>query len=349
VIVACFVSSAGYGDEAIASSQFWTRKPSADFQLRVLCWNVKVNSVFPPDGQRRDSFRRIVKAVEPDVICLQEIFDPHKDKAAELAGLVDRYLPLPQGQSWHILSASDNAIFSRFPLRHTRRELAVPFALPKFRDYHFGHAMCLVDVPDDLCQRDFYFVAMHNKSRGGEENVRLRQRHSDAIVSVLRELRLSQGENRIADRTPILIVGDLNVLAVEPADPAHHLTTLLTGNIWDESVFGADFPLDWDGSPVVEAKPRHNARAKEFYTWREDDTPFPPGALDRILYTDSVLVLNHSFVLNTTEMTADELTASGLLNSDVLLGGAVGNYDHLPMVADFSVRQVSDAAAGDPR
>jgi endonuclease/exonuclease/phosphatase family metal-dependent hydrolase len=212
VTLACFASSAGHGDEAIRSSQFLARKPSADFQLRVLCWNVKVNSVFPPDGQRCNSFRRIVKAVEPDVICLQEIFDPENDKAAELAGIVDRYFPLPAERTWQFHSASDNAVVSRFPLLHTRQELAVPFPLPNFRDYHFGHAMCLVDVPDDMCDRDFYVVGMHNKSRGGEANVRMRQRQSDSIVGAIRELMRLGDKSPIADQTPILIVGDMNVL-----------------------------------------------------------------------------------------------------------------------------------------
>ena len=131
----------------------------------------------------------------------------------------------------------------------------------------------------------------------------------------------------------------MNVLAVKPADPTLHLTTLLTGNIVDEEAYGADFPLDWDGSHLVEAKPRHNSREKEFYTWREDQTPFPPGALDRIIYTDSVLVLNHSYVLNTTHMTPQELSEVGLLATDVLWENEPGNFDHLPLVVDFSIRR----------
>lgn len=134
------------------------------------------------------------------------------------------------------------------------------------------------------------------------------------------------------------ILGDMNVLASEPADPAHHLTTLLTGNIVDEKAFGPDFPLDWDGTNLIEVKPRHNAREKDFYTWRVDDLPFPPGALDRIIYTVSVLSVNHSFVLNTTIMTRQELDDNGLLSTDALWDGKAGNFDHLPLVADFSIR-----------
>jgi hypothetical protein len=230
-------------------------------------------------------------------------------------------------------------IVSRFPLLQRARELPVPYPLPQLGlpDFHYGQAMCLVDVPDEQCHLDFYVIAMHNKSRSGEESVRLRQRQSDSVVRWIRNIRGRDNASSIADKTPILILGDMNVLAAEPADPAHHLTTLLTGNIVDEESFGRDFTLDWDDTNLVEVKPRHNSREKSFYTWRVDDSPFPPGALDRIIYTDSVLRVNHSFVLNTTTMTNQELDGSGLISTDVLWEGEAGNYDHLPLIADFSV------------
>ena len=317
---------------------FLERKRIGKFQLRVMSWNVKLNSIFPPDGKRHESFARIVRAVAPDVICLQEVMDPRRGD--ELARLMDRYLPLERGRSWQVHTATDNAVISRFPLLRRKQELIIPFPLPELGlpGFHYGQAMCLVDVPDKLSDKDFYVIAMHNKSRSGEENVRLRQRQSDSIVRWIRNIRRPHYTTSIPDRTPILILGDLNVLASEPADPAHHLTTLLTGNIVDEETFGPDFKLDWDGTNLVEVKPRHNSREKDSYTWRVDEAPFPAGALDRIIYTDSLLSLNHSFVLNTTIMNPDELDESGLLKTDVLWEGRLGNYDHLPLIADFAIR-----------
>ena len=35
----------------------------------------------------------------------------------------------------------------------------------------------------------------------------------------------------------------------------------------------------------------------ENYTWRNDTDPFNPGALDRIIYLDSVLSVENAFVL----------------------------------------------------
>jgi endonuclease/exonuclease/phosphatase family metal-dependent hydrolase len=247
---------------------------------------------------------------------------------------MQRIVPLENDRSWQIHVASDNAIVSRFPLRVCEQELPVPFPLPGIPNFRYGQGMCLIDVPDEQSDRDFYVIAMHNKSRGGEENIRRRQRQSDAIVRWIRKLKQSDNSS-VPHGTPLLIAGDMNVYAAEPTDPAHHLITLLTGNIIDEETYGPDCQLDWDDTRLVEVKPRHNSRRKEFYTWREDKSSFAPGALDRMIYTDSVVSVNHSFVLNTTTMTDVELNESGLVKEDVLWEGQPGNFDHLPLVADF--------------
>lgn len=176
---------------------------------------------------------------------------------------------------------------------------------------------------------------MHNKGGAGEKNAGLQQLQSDSVARWVRTKRQPGGEDALPDGTPIIILGDLNVL---PSKPAHHLTTLLSGDIADEKTYGLDFKPDWDGTDLGQAKPSHNSQEQVFHTWRRDDKPFPPGALSRILYTDSVLSLNHSFVLNTTIMTSAELNEAGLLETDVLWEGTPGNFDHMPVVADFSIR-----------
>ena len=142
----------------------------------------------------------------------------------------------------------------------------------------------------------------------------------------------------------IIILGDMNVL---PGSPALHLATLLNGDISDEKTFGPDFKMDWDGTDLAQVKPSHNSLGDNYYTWRRDDEPFAPAALDRIIYTDSVLSLNHSFVLNTMIMTPGDLNGAGLLMTDVLWNGEPGIYDHMPVVADFSIHSIVDAARPD--
>jgi hypothetical protein len=136
--------------------------------------------------------------------------------------------------------------------------------------------------------------------------------------------------------TPMAVVGDLNV--VQTLDP---LNTLLTGDIVNESFYGQDSPPDWDGTDLADAHPVHNGAGTTDYTYRSSG--FSPSRLDYVLYTDSVVDVAHSFVLNTVSMSAAERAATGLLQYDVTL--TTSTYDHLPLVVDF--RFPPEAIPGD--
>ncbi|MDH3337213.1 MAG: endonuclease/exonuclease/phosphatase family protein [Gammaproteobacteria bacterium] len=303
-----------------------------------MSWNVRRNSIFPPDGVRRESFARIVRAIDPDIIGLQEVMKP--GLAEQLTELMNRYVPLEDGISWQVHAVADNAIISRYPMRQQSGELVVPFPIPELGlpDFHFGYASALVDLPAKFGGADLYLLAMHNKSGAEREDVRLRQMQSDAIVRWLRNLRGSDQASTISDNTPIVILGDLNVVPNASLQP---FETLLSGDIADEETFGPDFRIDWDGTDLADARPSHNSRGRSFYTWRNDDLPFAPSALDRIIFTDSVLSVRQRFVLNTMTLSAEELANLGLQKFDVLYGGNASHYDHLPLVTDFALGSVS--------
>jgi len=306
--------------------------------VRVMSWNVTLDSIFPPDGVRHESFVRIIRAIDPDVIGLQEIMRP--ENAAKLKKLMNRYVPLEDGQSWRVHTVADNALISRYPMRQQNGELVVPYPCPELGlpGFHYGYASALVDLPQKIGGADLYLVAMHNKSGAGRENVQLRQIQSDSIVRWLRKLRDPDGANAILDNTPVVILGDMNVV---PSGSTRPFETLLSGDIADEETFGPDFKIDWDGTDLADARPGHNGLDREYYTWRNDDLPFAPSALDRIIFTDSVLSVRQRFVLNTMTMSTQQLAALGLLKSDVLYGGSASYYDHLPLVTDFALVSVS--------
>jgi hypothetical protein len=228
-------------------------------------------------------------------------------------------------------------LISRFPLQRTAGELVAKYPYPELGvpDFHYGYATALLKRHDSQSDPGFYVVAMHNKSGVGEENERLRQLQSDSIARWIRNVRDADSPVALATGTPIVILGDMNVLTNASLQP---FETLLTGNIVDEANFGPDFDIDWDGTDLADARPSHNGRGEHFYTWRYDDTPFDPGALDRVIYTDSVLLIKQSIVLDTTTLPADDLSSAGLLRTDVLFGGKPGYFDHLPLIVDFSVR-----------
>ena len=313
------------------SDAFYEKSPS---DVRVMSWNVKQNSILPPDGVRQESFARIVRAIDPDVIALQEVMWPDLD--AILVQLMNQYIPLEHGRSWHVHTVSDNALISRYPIRWRGGEPAVSYPLPRLGlpRFHYGFASAVIDLPNSVGGTDLLAVALHNKSGGNEQDVRLRQIHSDAIVSWMRDVRDSARKDAIVKGTPIVILGDMNVVPDASIQP---FNTLLSGDIVDEEAFGADFRIDWDGTDMADARPSHNALDSEYYTWRNDHLHFQPSALDRIIFTDSVMSLRRRFVLNTMSLSADDLARLGLQQSDSLYGGDPDYYDHLPLVADFSI------------
>lgn len=312
------------------------QKPSLQ-HIRVMSFNVGYDSIFLDDDPqnhpwRSDSkpaeFVRIVKAIDPDVICLQEI-NPVRDPQ-QVGNILDAAIPLGNGKKWQTHSGQDNVIAARFDLVLRAEKLAPYGNITKP-----GHALALVDLPNANYEEDLYLICAHFQAMGGQENIKARQEHADAIMRWIRDIGAPGDEIDLPANTPIVVLGDFNVYAT---DPAYHLTTLLTGDIVNEDEYGADIAPDWDDTALADALPRHNASGDDIYTWRDDTQEFNPGALDRILYTDSIIAVRHAFVLNTTVMTKSELAGTGLKVGDVLMDLEAGRYDHLPLVVDIQFR-----------
>lgn len=323
-------SCAGENIASPESSANFDKQLSSD--IRVMSWNVKLASVMPPDGVRKDGFARIVRSIDPDIIALQEIA-----AATALVQLMNAYIPLENNRSWEAHTVSDNVIVSRFPMRWRGGELTVPYPYPQLGlpNFHYGFAASLVELSGGA---ELLVVAMHNKSGGRESDVQLRQDHADAIVRWIRDSRGSGQEKSIPDNTPVVILGDMNVVSDASMAPYE---TLITGDISDEETSGSDIKIDWDETDLTDAKPSHNGLEREYYTWRNDDLPFAPSALDRILYTDSVMSVRHRFVLNTMTLAPEDLSTLGLQKSDTLFNGNPRYYDHLPLVVDFAIGAAS--------
>lgn len=294
--------------------------------LRVVTYNVHFDDIFPAKNQAgAEKFQRVLKALDPDVIALQEIRDNTTEAVDELLKRID---PAPAGgRKWHVYKGGWNVIASKYPLSATRAELA-PSAKP-LRD----PAVALVDLPDDRFERDLYVLNSHFKCCGGEENDPQRQRQADTVVAWLRDACTPGDAFDLPEQTPIVIVGDLNLVGGPQV-----LETLLTGDIQEEEVCGVDFAPDWDRTPMTDARPLHNGVGPDDYTWRNDNDQWDPGRLDYVLYTDSVLEVVQSFVLNTTTLTDEQLAAAGLQKFDVTLDVEGREFDHLPVVADFRLK-----------
>jgi len=315
-------------------------KASPD-HIRIMSFNVGWDSIFPEDDPLNDMWRqddteaefvRILRAIQPDILCLQEI-NPYRDPQ-QVGDILDEALPLDDGQVWRTHSGQDNVIAARFDLTMQASEF-----IHRSRFMDLGHAMALVDLPDAEYEHDLYLICAHFQSQGGEANIQVRQDHADAIIAWIGDARTPGGEIDVPYGTAMVVLGDFNVY---DTDPAHHLTTLISGDIADEERYGHDIPPDWDETDLADAAPRHNGVGEDRYTWRDDTSVHDPGILDRILYTDSVLIVENAFVLNTTIMAVTELEAAGLEAGDVMLDPETGRYDHLPLAVDISFQDVPE-------
>ncbi len=305
--------------------------------LRVMSYNINWDSIFP-DGdpmnhslrefERVDAFVRVMRAVQPDVVCLQEInYLRGREAMGEfMADVMDSDEP------WDIAIERDNVIATRFALVEKGYELSTGSVRPDLLQ-----AAALVDLPDELYgDSDLYMVCSHFKAAGTLGDILLRSRQADAIMHAVRDFKTPGDEIDLEEGTPYVLLGDFNVY---DTDPHLHLRTLVRGDIYDEGRFGEDIQPDWDGTALTDLLPSHNGLGDDFYTWRNDIDPFNPGPLDRIIYSDSVLEVSNAFVLNTMALTDRALESLGLERDDVVLDAAVGYYDHLPLVADFVLRE----------
>jgi endonuclease/exonuclease/phosphatase family metal-dependent hydrolase len=268
--------------------------------LRVLTWNVLFDGLF----KRPAPFIRVLRAIDPDVICFQEVWSHTARDAADQVSLA-----IP-GATWHGESTTDGLVVSRYPIVRSR---AIDEA---------GNYWALVDLPDDRYAVDLSVVSAHPACCDKEEQ---RQRELDGIAAWLRDLATPGGDG-VPAGTPLVVAGDMNLVG-----RASQVRTLLAGEIADEGTFGPSHPADWDSSPLADAEPRH-AGGRDTFTWRDASSSYAPGRLDYVVFSDSVATPGNSFVLATEELDAATLERYGLRANDTLEAS-----DHLPVVADLRI------------
>ncbi|MFO0840010.1 MAG: endonuclease/exonuclease/phosphatase family protein [Phycisphaerae bacterium] len=308
---------------------------SAPGVLRVMTYNIMWNSIFPDVSEKGAArFARVLKAIDPDVLALQEIGTNPQDRdkpnarrrgADDVSELLARVATLPGGMKWHIFEGGSNVIASKYPLQLTRDATQPPAQR--------GLAMAYIELPRELYAGDLYLVNSHHKCCGGAENDGLRQQQSDGIVNWLRDARNPGGWIELPPRSAMIVLGDFNIVGGQ-----RPLNTLITGDIGDEKRYGPDSPPDWDDTSLADAHPLHNVAGPDDWTWRDDRSEFKPGRLDYIIFSDSVLEIAKTFVLDTTLMSEADLKAAGLEKFDIAKDDVGRDFDHLPLIADITFR-----------
>jgi len=274
------------------------RSPTADF--RLMSYNILADNLF--DASRSDAFRRQFQATLPEIIAFQEI---RSYNSSETKDVIEQYLP---GTWFHEKSGFDIVLLSKFPILQ--------------RESIDGNAAFLLDVNGkELVVINIHLPCCDNNSS--------RQNEADAIMEYIRNLQTGGNNIKVDANTPIIITGDSNLVGFREQQ-----TTLITGDIVQNNIFGPDVTPDWDDSILEDALPLATGTpyAK---TWYNPFGSFSSGRLDYIIYTGSTLWRTNTFALSSQDMTFADRQLYGLNSTDTPFAS-----DHLPTVADFQFTSV---------
>lgn len=279
--------------------------------FRVVTWNTADAGIFDP--ARQDQFRRILQALQPDILVLQEMgglgAGTSRESARELVASWLTHAPV-----WNVATngnSRDSVILSRYPILDWRNV---------FGDGTFSSTAALLDTRAEI-GRETLVVAAHLSCCNDDAS---RDSQVGQIASFIQDARTPGGNFTVAYQTPMILLGDFNLVG-----KAEQLARLLEGPL----VQNTRQAPDWDRTPIALLAARHNA-VPDTYTWRANlpGVRFYPSQLDYMLYTDSVLRPLRQFVFHTESLPAAQLVALNLEINDVFAAS-----DHAPVVADFSL------------
>jgi len=273
--------------------------------IRVLSYNTLWDGILESD--RQPKFKRIIQALDPDVIALQE----HTDWD-QIDDIIQSWFPQ---ETWHASSTyRDLVVLSRFPILNDANLISS------------GRTMCaLLDTENELGKK-LLIINSHLSCCANNDD---RQEQVDEFASVWRNWITNNDVIFNLDfETPFVHVGDFNFVGYR-----QQVETLRIGNILDENVYGNDFPPDWDASNIVDLFSRHTHK-RMGYTWRSDGSSFNPGKLDYIFYSDATIDTGRHYILNTLALDDETLAGYGLERDDTQDAS-----DHLPRVFDISLDQ----------
>jgi hypothetical protein len=114
--------------------------------------------------------------------------------------------------------------------------------------------------------------------------------------------------------------------------------TIVNGTISDTVTFGSGGFPDWDNTPLEDQICYFNEKDIA-YTW-DKSNPFtgdyPPGRLDFVFFTNSVISVDKSFIISTEHMSTSLLSQNNLFLNDTKDAS-----DHFPIIVDFVLPMIN--------
>ena len=315
----------------LVSAEFVAR---ASGTLRVVAWNVA-------DGgfrDRRPAFQRVLKALNPNVLLLDEI---HADVTqGDLERFGEALGPSSSsGWTWWLARGGGR---QRTAVGARGMKLGGDSTLARIEHEPGELARWLAEVGDDTPEAP-------------------RMAAPSALARAESQGGLSATGAWIAhDGLPILLVPlDLQSAGYggSPRDrlrelQARTLRRAIAGALETYPgaglIVGGDFNLVGSGRPLaalrrglgvdggdLEVARVERLRDRSLATWRGLDPrePFSPGRLDYMLYRGRVLRLERAFIFDAEDLSPDALALMGVRATDTRAS------DHLPLVTDFSLRR----------
>ncbi len=269
--------------------------PKQPGTVRILSYNVFRAQLM----KNPSTFARIFQVAQPDIILLQEWeTDTPTVKAWFNAVVTGEH-------AWHAVTGEDVAIVSPHPLQRLGPESITTDGSMDGQPRTVRAIGAIIHTPAG----DVAAASAHLKCCGttGTSEDSKRMAEARAINEAIASAFATSGA------AAAIIGGDMNLVGSRiPLDMLR---------------VGADL----DGSELAVADPMVIGDAA-LYTWRDAGTPFPPGRLDYILYTDSSAALVNAFVLDTSRLSQRSLARMGLDRGDTAAS------DHLPVIIDLKPR-----------
>ena len=275
-------------------------KKSNPEYIRVLSYNVLRDNIFNNDAF--SSFKRILEGIDADIMCFQEIYDRNEQS---LLDRLEQMQVIDNTSNWYAAKNGNDLItVSRYPISFDR-EVA-------------GNSVLEIETPNGPLVIFNCHLPCCDNNQGRVEEI-------DALLSYLNSSLEGDSDLEIAFGTPYIFLGDMNLVG-----HASQLESMITGNIIDNQRFGPDPRINYGFDSMADSKPGTTAYPGSF-TWQDQWSSFPPGRLDFIIYTNSVMDLVNSFTLNSLKMEDQTLNELGLQRTDTERAS-----DHLPLICDFS-------------
>lgn len=317
--VGSFTFETPLADEGRASDDA-SRTGRSEGSYRVATWNVASGSFI----RRSPDFARVLGALEPDVILLDEL--PGDVTAAAIESWLESSALAELG-TWHVVLGGTGgvqraAVAARDrPMEAASSLTTVPYppdALaslaatgagdePPLAATELARGVSTAGAWVELDGRRVLFVAADLQSGGWPGSLRDRLRTLQATLLH----RQVASALRTDGPAPVVIGGDLNLVGSRTP------------------LFSLAQRLDVDGSDLV---PVDAVRLGErtLATWRNPSDVFAPGRLDFILVPDAAMTAANSFVFATEDLDDRALDHLGL-ERDLTRRLS----DHLPVVADL--------------